>query len=206
MRIKVALALTSAVFMMTWVTTFVSVISRSMSVTTAEVITSDLFFIATIELLSLTSLFGSLLFLLEARKTLSRWYLAIPLCISLSLFVIINFLVYSNEKPFLGAPISTVETLWLIILALLSPSSLFFFLSSNGHDGSMYVYVVVSFAVSIFSMFFLFLTLMEISKETSIDGVLLPLIFYWDICLPAIGVCFLSKATMHGNNNETQEP
>ncbi|WP_231593394.1 hypothetical protein [Methanosarcina siciliae] len=79
-------------------------------------------------------------------------------------------------------------------------------MSSNGHDGSMYVYVVVSFAVSIFSMFFLFLTLMEISKETSIDGVLLPLIFYWDICLPAIGVCFLSKATMHGNNNETQEP
>lgn len=206
MKIKIALALTSVIFMMTWVTGFVSVISRSMFATKPELIASDLFFITIIELLSLISLFGSLLFLLEARKTFFHWYLAIPLCISLSLFVITNFLVYSNEKPFLGAPISTVETLWLIILALLSPSSLFFFLSSNGHDGSMYVYVVVSFAVSIFSMFFLFLALREISKESSIDGVLLPLIFYWDVCLPTIGVCFLSKATMHGNNNETQEP
>ncbi|WP_440948494.1 hypothetical protein ACSAZL_09845 [Methanosarcina sp. T3] len=205
MRMKIALALTSVVFMMTWVTGFVSVISRSMSVTTAEVITSDLFFIAIIELLSLISLFGSLLFLLEARKTLSRWYLTIPLCVSIFLFIITNFLVYSDEKSFLGAPVSTVETLWLVILALLSPSSVFFFLSSNGHDGSMYVYVAVSFAVSIFSIFFLFLALREISKWSSIDGVLLPLIFYWDICMPAIGVCFLSKATMHRTNNDEQE-
>jgi len=205
MRIKIALALTSAVFMMTWVTGFVSVIIRSMSVTTPEVVASDLLFIAIIELLGITSLFGSLLFLLEARKTLSRWHLAIPLCISLSLFVITNFLIYSDEKSFLGAPVSPVETLWLIILALLSPSSVFFFLSSNGHDGSMYVYVVVSLAVSIFSMFFIFLALWEISKLSSIDGVLLPLIFYWDICMPAIGVCFLSKATMYRTNNDIQD-
>jgi hypothetical protein len=205
MKIKIALALTSVIFMMTWVTGFVSVIIRSMSVTTPELIASDLLFISIIELLGLTSLFGSLLFLLEAKKTLSRWYLAIPLCISLFLFVITNFLVYSDEKSFLGAPVSAVETLWLIILALLSPSSLFFFLSSNGQDGSMYVYVVVSFAVSLFSLFFLFLALREISKESSIDGVMLPLIFYWDICLPAIGVCLLSKATMHRNNNDEQE-
>ena len=205
MRIKIALALTSAVFMMTWVTGFVSVIFRCMSVTTPEVIVSDLLFIDIIESLSITSLFGSVLFLLEARKTISRWYLAIPLCISLSVFVIANFLVYSNEKSFLSAPVSTMETLWLVILVLLSPCSTFFFLSSDGQDDSMNVYVAVSFAVSIFSMVFIFLALNEISKLSSIDEVLLPLIFYWDICMPAIGICFLSKATMYRTNNDVQD-
>lgn len=69
----------------------------------------------------------------------------------------------------------------------------------------MYVYVVVSLAVSIFSIFFLFLALREISRWSSIDGMLLPLIFYWDICMPAIGVCFLSKATMNITNDDEQE-
>ena len=206
MRIKIALALTSVVFMMTWVTGFVSVIFRCMSVTTPEGIVSNLLFIAIIESLIITSLFGTVLFLLEARKTLSRWYLAIPLCISLSVFVIANFLVYSNEKSFLSAPISTVETLWLVILVLLSPCSTFFFLSSDGQDDSMNVYVAVSFAVSIFSMVFIFLALNEISKFSSIDEVLLPLIFYWDICMPAIGICFLSKATMYRTKNDVQKP
>ena len=69
----------------------------------------------------------------------------------------------------------------------------------------MNVYVAVSFAVSIFSMVFIFLALNEISKLSSIDEVLLPLIFYWDICMPAIGICFLSKATMYRTNNDVQD-
>jgi len=197
MRINIALALTSVVFMMTWVTGFVSVIFRSMSIITPDFIASDLLFIAIIELLSIISFFGSVLFLVEARKTLSRWYLAIPLCISLSVFVITNFLVYFNEKSFLDDPISTVEALWIIILTLLSPCSVLFFLSSNGHDSSTNVYVAVSSAASIFSMFFLFLALKEISKWSSIETVLLLLAFYWAICMPAIGVCFVSKAVMY---------
>jgi hypothetical protein len=197
MRINIALALTSVVFMMTWVTGFVSVIFRSMSIITPDFITYDLLFIAIIELLSLISFFGSVLFLVEARKTLSQWYLAIPLCLSLFVFVITNFLVYSNEKSFLGDPISTVEALWIIILALLSPCSALFFLSSNGHDGSTKIYVAVSSAASIFSMFFLFLAFKEISKWSSIEAVLLPLAFYWAICMPAIGVCFVSKAVTY---------
>jgi len=197
MRINIALALTSVVFMMTWVTSFVSVIFSSMSIITPDFIASDLLFIAIIELLSIISFFGSVLFLVEARKTLSRWYLAIPLCISLSVFVITNFLVYFNEKSFLDDPISTVEALWIIILTLLSPCSVLFFLSSNGHDSSTNVYVAVSSAASIFSMFFLFLALKEISKWSSIETVLLLLAFYWAICMPAIGVCFVSKAVMY---------
>ncbi|WP_082088084.1 hypothetical protein [Methanosarcina sp. WWM596] len=205
MRINIALALTSAVFMMTWVTSFVSIIFSSMSIITPGFIASDLLFIIIIELLGIISLSGSVLFLLEARKTLSRWYLAIPLCISLSIFVIANFLVYSNGKSFLGDPVSAVETLWIIILVLLSPCSALFFISSNGHDGSTNVYVAVSSAASIFSMYFLILALRDISKWSSIEAVLLPLAFYWVICISAIGVCFLSKAVMYREDDNTQE-
>ncbi|MHC1754280.1 MAG: hypothetical protein AB9861_02415 [Methanosarcina sp.] len=210
MRINIALALTSAVFMMTWVTSFVSVIFHSMPVIIPDFIlsdfpASDLFFIAIIELLSITSFFGSLLFLLEARKTLSRWYLAVPLCISLSVFVITNVLVYFSGKPFLGDPISAVEALWITMLALLSPCSVLFFLSSDGHDGSKNVYIVVSSATSIFSIFFLLLALREVSKWSSIEAVLLPLALYWTILMPAIGVCFVSKAAMYRENDNIQE-
>ncbi|WP_243466392.1 hypothetical protein [Methanosarcina mazei] len=42
-----------------------------------------------LELMSFISFFGSVLFLLEGRKVLSGWYLAIPFCISL--FLLVNF-------------------------------------------------------------------------------------------------------------------
>ncbi len=198
---------------MAWVTGFISVLLSSMSFTAQDpaisyLLASGLFFIAIIELLSIISFFGSILFLLQARKTLSRWYLAVPLCILLSLLVITNLFIYFDGKPFLSEPISTVETLWIIILALLSPCSALFFLSSYGHDSSTKVYVVVSSAASLFSLFFLFLALLEISRLSSIEAVLLPLVFYWTVLLPAIGVCFLSKATMYmegGNAEEESE-
>jgi hypothetical protein len=210
MRINIALALTSAVFMMTWVTGFVSTILHSMPIVTPEFIKpdlleSDLLFTAIIELLSIASFFGSLLFLYTVRKTLSRWYLAIPLCISLSVFIIVNFLVYFSGKSFLSDPISTVETLWIILLASMSPCSLLFFLSSNGYDSLTKVYVVISSVASLFSFFFLLLALLEISRHSSIEAVLLPLAFYWTVMMPSIGVCFFSKATMYRENDNSQE-
>lgn len=210
MRINIALALTSVIFMMTWVTSFVSVIFRSMSVISpnfiaSDLLASDLLFVAIIKVLSVISFFGSVLFLLEARKMLSRWYLAIPLCISLSVFVITNLLAYSSGKPFLSDPINTVEVLWIAVLALLSPCAVLFFSSSYGHDSSKNVYVVISSAASIFSIFFLLLAFREISKWSSIETVLLLLAFYWTICMPAIGVCFVSKAVMFRGNDDLQE-
>jgi len=170
MRINIALALTSVIFMMTWVTSFVSVIFRSMSVISpnfiaSDLLASDLLFVAIIKVLSVISLFGSVLFVLEARKMLSRWYLAIPLCISLSVFVITNFLAYSSGKPFLSDPISTVEVLWITVLALLSPCSVLFFLSSYGHDSSKKC-IHCDFIRSkyLFLYFFLLLAFREISK------------------------------------------
>lgn len=208
MKINIALALTSSVFLTAWVTGFVSILFSSVSFTAQNpaisyLLASGLLFIAIIELLSIISLFGSVLFLLQARKTLSLWYLAVPLCIFLSLLVITNIFIYFNGKPFLVEPISTAEMVWIIILALLSPCSALFFISSYGHDSSTKVYVIVSSAASLFSLFFL--TLLEISRCSSIEAVLLPLVFYWTVLMPAIGVCFLSKATMYIEGDNAEE-
>lgn len=210
MRINIALALTSAIFMMTWVTSLVYIIFNFMSSTASNpiisgLLASGLLFVAIIGLLSTISFSGSVLFLLEARKELPRWYLAIPLCISLAAFAIANFLVYFNGKTFLGEPISIVETLWIVLLVLLSPCSVLFFISSYGHDSSTKIYIAVSSAVGVFSIFFLILALIEISRWSSIEALLLPLAFYWTILMPAIGVCFLSEATMYREDDNTQD-
>lgn len=210
MRINIALALTSAIFLMVWVTGFIFAIFQFMPVTTvgsemSGLMASGLLFIAVIELLSIVSFSGSLLFLLEARKTLSRWYLAVPMSVFMFLLVIVNLFVYSGGKPFLADPISTAETLWVIVLALLSPCSILFFLSSYGHDSLTEVYLVVSSAASIFSAFLLFFALIEIARWASVKALLLPLAFYLTILMPVIGVCFLSKATMHGINDNAEE-
>ena len=88
-------------------------------------------------LLSIISFFGSMLFLLEARKVLPRWYLAVPLCISLFLLVIVNFWIYFSGKELHSDPFSIAETLSIIFLALLSPFSALVFLSMDRHPDSM---------------------------------------------------------------------
>ena len=210
MKTNIALALISAIFLMTWITSFVSIIFSLMPFTTSNpaisgLLASGLLFIAIIGLLNVISFSGSVLFLLEARKTLSRWYLAAPLCISLAVFVITNIFVYFNGKTFLGEPISTVETIWLVVLVLLSPCSVLLFLSSYGHDSSTKIYVAVSSVASVFSIIFLILALIEISRWSSIEALLLPLAFYWTFLMPAIGVCFLSGATMYRKDDNTQD-
>lgn len=210
MKINIALALTSAVFLMVWVTSFVSAIFRFMPVTTSDPAMSDLLasgllFIAIIELLSIISFSGSVLFLLEARQILSRWYLGVPLCVFMFLLVIVNLLIYSGGKPFLVDPINMAEALWIIVLALLSPCSVLLFLSLYGHNSLTKVYVAVSSAAGIFSVFFLFFVIIEISRWASIEAVILPLAFYWTVLMPAIGVCFLSKATMDREDDDADE-
>lgn len=210
MRINTGLALISAAFLMAWATGFVSIVFRFMPITTPDstisgLLASGLLFIALIELLSIISLFGSVLFLLEARKTLSRWYLAVPLCVFIFLMVIVNLLIYYGGKPFLADPINTAETLWIAVLALLSPCSVLLFLSSNGSDRLTNLYVAVSSAAGIFSVFFLYLGFMEIFSQASVEAVISPLAFYWTVLMPAIGVCFLSKATMYGISYNAEE-
>lgn len=211
MRINIALALTSAIFLMVWVTGFMFAIFQFMPVTVANfeisglMASGGLIFTAVIELLSIVSFSGSLLFLLEARKTLSRWYLAVPMSVFVFLMVIVNLLVYSGGKPFLADPVSTTETLWIIVLALLSPCSVLFFLSSYGHDSLTEVYLMVSSVAGIFSAFLLFFVLIEVARWASVKALLLPLALYLTILMPAIGVCLLSKATMYGINDNAEE-
>lgn len=210
MIINIALALTSAVFLMAWVTGSLSVIFHFMPGTTSSpaisgLLVSGLLFITVIEFLSIISFFGSVLFLLEARKTLPRWYLAFPLCFFLALLVVTNLFIYFDGKPFLGDPINTAETLWLVLLALLSPSSVLFFMSLHADDSSGEAYVPVSSAASIFAVFLLFIVFTEISRWKSVEAIFLPLAFYWTVLMPATGVCFLSKSSMYRENNDLEE-
>lgn len=210
MKINISLAMISAVFLMAWITGFISFVFCFMPITKLDsemsgLLASGLLFIAVIELLSIISFSGSIIFLLEARKILSRWYLAIPMCCLMFLSVMVNLLVYLCEKPFLADPISTVEILWIIILALLSPCSVLLFLSSYGENGLTTLYVTVSSAVSVFSVFLFLFVIIEISGGASVEAVLLPLAFYLTVLMPAIGVCLLSKSTMYGVNDYEKE-
>lgn len=194
MRIKIALASTSAIFLTMWVV---------LAFTTP-------FFII-IEILSIISLFGSVLFLLETRKVLPRWYMAIPLCVSLSLLAMLTLWIYIGGGR-LG-PVGTLD-LWIILLALLPLCSAMIFLSLKERSGSMDTYIAVSSAVSVLSIFSLFFAYREISKWSTIFSLItawnisewstigsaqLPLTLYWTVLMPIIGICFLVRAITYKN-------
>lgn len=80
MRIKIAMALMSVIFM--FVVAIISNVFHLLPGSDEAVL---------LELMSAISLFGSLLFLLEARNALPRWYLAVPFCISLFLLIFVSF-------------------------------------------------------------------------------------------------------------------
>jgi len=190
MRIKIALVLTSAVFMMIWAKVLIGFIFHPLSIVLIDL------------LLSIISFFGSMLFLLEARKVLPRWYLAVPLCISLFLLVIVNFLIYFSSKPFHSDPFSISETLSIILLALLSPLSALVFLSMDRHPDSMNVYFAVSCVASMLSIILLFFALRELSlseRGLTFDGVIPFQAFYWCFVMPIIGICFLIRAITYRN-------
>ena len=191
------MVLTSAVFMMIWAKVLIGFIFHPLSIVLIDL------------LLSIISFFGSMLFLLEARKVLPRWYLAVPLCISLSLLVIVNFWIYFSGKPFHSDPFSTAETLSIILLAVLSPFSALVFLSLHRHPDSMNVYFAVSCVASMLSIFFLFFALRGLSlseTELTFDGVIPFQAFYWCIVMPIIGICFLVRAITYKNPGNVLSP
>jgi hypothetical protein len=227
MRIKIALALTSAIFLTMWVvlalipshsmstllyrgtpelpTSLALPPPHSMSTYLASEASKSLFFNVII-LLNIISLLGSVLFLLEARDVLNRWYLAIPLCISLSVLVMVNLL-----RPFFGfhsfySPVDTLTMLWIILLALLPLCSAMVFLFLNRRSGSMDIYGAVSSAASILSIFSLFFAYMEIPKWSIMGSAQFPLILYWTILMPIIGICFLVRAITYRNPEKTLSP
>lgn len=191
------MVLTSAVFMMIWAKVLIGFIFHPLSIVLIDL------------LLSTISFLGSVLFLLEARKVLPIWYLAVPLCISLSLLVIVNFWIYFSDKPFHRDLFSTVETLSIILLALLSPFSVLIFLSLHRHPDSMNVYFAVSCIASMLLIFFLFFALRGLSlseKELTFDGVIPFQAFYWCFVMPVIGICFLVRAITYRNPRNIQSP
>ena len=202
MRIKIALALTSAIFMMMWIAYLANFIIFSMFPLT----TSSLLFIGLIEFLSIISFFGSILFLLEARKVLPRWYLAVPLSISLLILLIVNFWIYFSGKELLSDHIGLEETLSITFLALLPLFSVLVFLSLHRHPDSMNVYLAVSCTVSLLSIIFLYFTLRGLSYALSrgtFDSVATFQLFYWCFVMPIIGICFLVRSITYKNPENT---
>ncbi|WP_245859821.1 hypothetical protein [Methanosarcina spelaei] len=205
MRIKIALALMSAIFMFYWTAALIiSCILWSISVTILSF--GDL-----TELLSIISFLGSVLFLVEARKVLPRWYLAVPLCISLFVLVIVNFWVIFSGRELLSDHIGIAETLVMLFMALLSPFSALVFLSMDRHPASMNAYLAVSSVASMLSMSLLFFTLSGLSHALSrggptFDAVVAFQAFYWLFVMPVIGICFLVRAITYRNPGNVLNP
>ena len=200
MRIKIALALMSAIFMMFWALMLISYIRYSL------ITTLNLSVIDFINLMSIISFLGSVLFLVEIRKVLPRWYLAVPLCISLIL-VIISFWVIFSGRELLSDHIGIAETLVMLFMALLSPFSALVFLSMDRHPDSMNVYLAVSYVASMLSMLLLFFTLSGLSRGgPTFDAVVGFQAFYWLFVMPVIGICFLVRAITYRNPGNILNP
>ncbi|AKB48658.1 hypothetical protein MSKOL_2881 [Methanosarcina sp. Kolksee] len=187
MRIKIAMALMSVVFMFV-----VGILSNGFYLlpgTDEDVL---------LELMSTISLFGSVLFVLEARKVLPRWHMAVPFCVSLFLLVIVSFWKVSGTE-FLSDYRYLVTPIVITLLALLSPFSLLVFLSLHRHPYSMKAYLAVSSIASVISIFSLFFAVWELSSRHSheasfSDGLIAIYLLYWLIVMPIIGLSFLHRA------------
>gem|GEM_PF-671863 len=202
MRIKIALALMSAIFMFYWAGVLISYIPWSIPVTILSF--GDL-----TELLSIISFLGSVLFLVEARKVLPRWYLAVPLSISLFILVIASF--WMNFFSLLSDHMGTVDALLITLMTLLSPFSALVFLSMDGHPDSMNVYFAVSCVTSMLSMVLLFFALRGLSHALSegwptFNTVAVPTLLNWCILMPIIGICFLLSAITYRNHGKVLNP
>lgn len=196
MKIKIALALMSAIFMMFWFH-LMDYILRP--------------YFDSLELLSIISFLGSLLFLLEARKVLPKWYLAVPLNVSLFLLVIVNFWMNFSGKELLSDHIGIVEAFGLTLLMLLTPFSLFVFLSLDKHPDSMNVYFGVLSVVSMLSMLLLLLTLGGLSDAISRGGPTFDAVvgfqgLYWFYLMPIVGICFLVRAITYKDSKNALSP
>ncbi|HPS89471.1 MAG TPA: hypothetical protein PLC35_05800, partial [Methanosarcina vacuolata] len=187
MKIKIAMALMSVVFMFV-----VGILSNGFYLlpgTDEDVL---------LELMSTISLFGSVLFVLEARKVLPRWHMAVPFCVSLFLLVIVSFWKVSGTE-FLSDYRYLVTPIVIMLLALLSPFSLLVFLSLHRHPYSMKAYLAVSSIASVISIFSLFYAVWELSSRHSqeasfSDGLIAIYLLYWLIVMPIIGLSFLHRA------------
>lgn len=151
-----------------------------------------------LELMSIISLLGSVLFLLEARKALPRWYLAVPFCISLFLLVIVSFWEVNGKELFSDYRY-LVTPLVITLLALLSPFSLLVFLSLHGYPDSMKAYLAVSSIASIVSIFSFLFAIWELSSRHSHEasfsnGLIATYFLYWLVVMPIMGLCFLLRA------------
>ena len=177
-KIKISLICISAIFFFMWVV--LSMDYPSYSGTALTVVAA--------QFLSVISLFGSILFLLEMKNRSNRWYLGVPLCIAILIAVITMFFFYMYH--FL---LSTS-------LAILAPCSVLFFFSVPADRRKMMtIPVLISRIISIYALFSYYYLLMGTLSplQTSwnvVDGMS---VLYWVIGMPIIGICFMVIAIIY---------
>jgi hypothetical protein len=131
----------------------------------------------------------------------------------------LTILIYVGGGSFVS--MFTLGKLWFILLALLPLCSALVFLSLKSRSGSVDAYVAVSSAISILSIFTLFLAYREIPKRsifsfitawdiskwsTIIGAAQSPIYFYWAYLIPITGICFLVRAITYKKHENTLSP
>jgi len=195
-KIKIALVCTSAIFFFTWVgyglgygLSFVFTSYKSAYLFPA---------IAVPQLLSVVSLFGSLLFISEMKSKSNRWYLGIPLCIVVLPILITSFLSFFSGKPFLSDPLSITEMIWITSLTMLAPCAILFFLSFPGNLREINsIPIVLSVIISIFDILFFYFALHDFIIRPTLHAAGALLGFYWSIGMPIIGICLVAIAVRY---------
>lgn len=196
MRVKIALALMSLVYI-----SYIGVILGGILANNFEHSFGYNFdgSFAVIILLSLTllpiiSFLGSILFIFETRKVLPKWYLAIPLSISLLLQPILSYAVFFGIRSI--PSVMSIE----IPQVLISVSSILVFLSLHKHPVSTKWYMIILSTMSIISI----VGLLNQNPINRYNYTLMS--YYWVFGMPIIGLCFLVKAITCRNPGNVSSP
>jgi hypothetical protein len=143
------------------------------------------------QILSIVSLFGSLLFLIEIREKSNRWYLGIPFFVAILVLSVSNLLIYFNGKYVFSDPISTLDTIWFASSMALAPcAALLLYSMPKNQLTNHYMPLTTSIMVGIFAIVFLLLVLREILSYSSMEGSIALVLLYYYIGMPIIGICF----------------
>ena len=142
--------------------------------------------------LSSISLFGSLLFLLELKTRLKRWFLGIPLCILFLIVLIASFLGYTMAIYTLS---SLVEMVLYTSYLLLAPCSVLFFLSFPEDFRKISTTPVrISLLISIYSTLILPWAFRDFISAGHLEAVIGAVVLYCIIGMPIIGMCVVAIA------------
>lgn len=193
-RIKLSLACVSTYFFWMIITIVALVIFHAY-------IGMGLFLVS--QILSIVSLSGSLLFIVFMREKSNRWYLGAPFFIMVCVLSLSNLLIYLSGKDAFSDPIRIIDTIWFASSMALAPcAALLLFSMPKDQLTEHYMSLATSIMISLFAIVFLILTVLEISRYSSMEGSIALVFIYYYIGMPIIGICILNIALRYKNKED----